>query len=446
VSDHARGLHVFSMALRLPTSLRTVAKRRDLLLGVPALVLLLAGLTGYVYYPTWKASRHWKQAGQALESRDFAQARLDLENYLAIHPAKAEARFLLARTLRRAGQFDKARTALARAARLDWVPEQIELEETLQQVQERGVHGSELERLTAYVYAGHPDARLILEAMVQGDRDNLRLDQARKWLNLWVERFPDDWLARLWRAEHFQAFSHLDEARTDYLKLLELRPDYDEAHLRLGLLALANRSNVAEAETHLKQYLARHPDHAEAELGLARVRRDQGDLDAAAAAVKKVLDRHVDHAEAALLGGTVEAELGRYETALPLLGRAEAGGADPQATHFQLARVLKQLGKAAEAEAHERRFQELQKAEPALEKALLALLHEPGDAARHFDVGRLYADTGRGAKAERYFLAALRIDPAHRPSHEALAEFYARSDRPEHASLAELHRRLAKGK
>jgi tetratricopeptide (TPR) repeat protein len=429
------------MASRAPTFLRTLAKRRDILLGVPALALLLAGLTVYIYYPAWQASRHWRQAEAAIEARDFAKACQHLGKYVAAHPGSSEGHFLLARSLRRAGRLDEARIRLEQAQRLGWPQEQIELEQTLAQVQQRGVRGGEVEALTALVRARHPDERIILEAMVQGDKNVVQFQQAGKWLNLWVEHFPDDWLARFWRAEHLQSFAHFDEARTDYLKVLELRPGHDEAHLRLGLLALADRSQVAQAEEHLQKYLAAHPDHPEALLGLARCRREQGDLPGALATTARVLERHPHHAEAALLAGTIEAERGEHEAALPWLRRALAADADPQATHFQLAQALKRLGKTEEADMHERRFKLLEQTKPALDAALLGILKEPANPARHHEAGRLYLDVDLGAKAERYFHAALRLDAGHRPSHEALARYY---DSIKRTDLAEMHRRNVK--
>jgi len=431
------------VAFRLISLLRSLGSRRDVLLGVPALAVLLAALGGFVFYPAWSANHHWRRAERAVADRDFVLASTHFKQYLAVRPQSAEGYFNLARVLRRAGRMTEADSALAQAERLDWVPEQVALERKLRVVQQGMGQARDHEYLAACVRADHPDETIILEALVQGYRAALQFNHAGHWLDYWVERFPDDWLARQWRAEHLQAFGRLDQASGEYRKLLELRPDHDEAHLRLGLIALANRAQAPEAEGHLQKFLDLHPGHPEALLGLARCRRDQGDLAAAADFVEQVLDKRPSDAEAALLFGAIRAEQGQHEAALSWLRKADQGGADPQATQFQLALVLKRLGKPAEAEVHERRFQKLEKAKQALDKAVLALLEEPTSAARHYDVGVRMIEMGQQSKGERYLLGALRLDPAHRPAHEALADYYTSANR---LDLAQRHRELAKSR
>jgi tetratricopeptide (TPR) repeat protein len=429
------------MAARLPARLTALFKRRDVVLGVPALAALLIALTVFIYYPAWRASRHWRNGERAAAAGDFTAAAEHFKKYVAAYPHRAEGLFVLARTLRRAGRFDESRTVLARARRLDWVPEQVELEETLLEVQQGLGQPRDIDRLAALVRAEHPDEPLILEALVQGLRQSLRLDEAGAWLDHWVERFPDDAAARRARAEHRQAFGHFDQAQADYRKLLELRPHHDEAYLRLGQLALANRSQIAEAEANFRKFLDRHPDHAEALLGLARCLREQGDFDGAADLVKQVIELRPEHSEAALLAGTLENDRGRFAAALPYLGDAERAGADPQATQFQLALAHRRLGNDKEAQAHEGRFQHLEDAKQNLDKAVLALLADPKNPDRHIEVARWFVEMGQDAKAEGYLLAGLRLEPDHRASHLALADFYDRTNQPDRA---ERHRRLAK--
>ena len=76
---------------------------------------------------------------------------------------------------------------------------------------------------------------------------------------------------------------------------------------------------------------------------------------------------------------------------------------------------------------------------------------------RRFDGGRI-VERGKGrhagfsgnlawplfsSRAAQQFLSALKLDPAHRPSHAALADYYARQSDPDAAALAEFHRRRA---
>ena len=141
--------------------------------------------------------------------------------------------------------------------------------------------------------------------------------------------------------------------------------------------------------------------------------------------------------------GSLEAEAGRDEEAVRWLRVAEAGGADPQGVSYQLAQVLRRAGQAAEADRYERRFTEVRDAQRALEAATRAAERDPTSADRLYEVGRLYLILGQPDLAAQWFTKALAQDPAHRPSHAALADYHARQADPRAAARAEFHRRKA---
>src|SRR5438270_13152970 len=106
-----------------PSRLRTLLRRRAVWLGLVGLGLLLGGLGGllaYRHYADREAQRHRERAEEALERYDLAAAREELRRYAAARPDGAEGHFLLARTLRREGQFDEAARELKEAGRLGW--------------------------------------------------------------------------------------------------------------------------------------------------------------------------------------------------------------------------------------------------------------------------------------------------------------------------------------
>ncbi len=421
-------------------------RRRRVVIALFCL-LILGGLTAGVFYPSWVASRHWQNAQAALGRFDLTGACDHLRAYLATTPSSAEGHFLLARTLRRAEDYSAANQHLREAERLGWIPELIELERLLQQVQRSGTRGPPGELLKTFAEARHPEDKFILETLFKADRGTLNLNQATVWLNVWVERYPDDWLPRLWRGELLESFAHFDEARADFLRLLELKPDHTEALLRLGLIALYNRGNYAEAQSYLKQYLEKRPDHPEALLGLARCQKGVGELDAAAATVQRVLDKQPRHGEAAWLLGSIESDRGRPKEALRWLKLAEANGADPRNTAHQLSLVLRRLGKTEEAATYARTFEDLNEANRKLEKGLLAILKEPHNPALRHEIGTIYLRLGKQEKGVKWFLSALHEDPTYAPTHKALADYYEKKGDPQFLRQAAFHRLQAeKGK
>jgi Tfp pilus assembly protein PilF len=240
-----------------------------------------------------------------------------------------------------------------------------------------------------------------------------------------------------------ERFKKYDRARADYLRVPGERPDHPRALLGVGLIALANRGDYAEAEAYLGRYLEHDAGHAGARLGLARRRYGRGDLAGAREGALGVLAAEPGHAEAALLPGTIEAEAGRDEEALRWLRVAEAGGADPEGVNYQLAQVLGRLGRGDEAGAYHRRFTERRDARRALEAAARAAERDPRNADRQYEAGRLSLALGEDDAAAQWFQHALKLDPRHRPSHAALAAYYGRQSDPGAAAQAEFHRRQA---
>jgi tetratricopeptide (TPR) repeat protein len=309
-------------------------------------------------------------------------------------------------------------------------------------LQRRGVRERPANELLAMVQDPKPD-RALLEALYRGDVALGNWDRAALWLHIWLQDYPDDWPPRLWQAEILERFRKYDRARADYLRVLELRPDHPRALLGVGTVALAHRGDYAEAESYLSRYLATDPGHHDARLGLALCRYGRGDLAGAREGALAVLGENPSHPGAALLLGQLEAEAGRDEEAIRWLRVAEAGGADPQGVSYQLAQVLRRVGRAAEADAYERRFTELRDAQRGLEAANRAAEREPANPDRHYEVGRFYVLLGQPDLAAQRFAQALKLDPAHRPSHAALADYFARRADPQSVARAEFHRRKA---
>jgi tetratricopeptide (TPR) repeat protein len=377
-------------------------------------------------------------ADEALDRLDLPAAAGHLRDYLADRPDSPDAHFLLAHTLRRDGKFDEAERHLAEAKRLGWDPDALRRETLLLGLQRSGVRQRPTDELLAMAGNAHPD-RDLLEALYRGDLAVRNGDRAALWLHVWLEHYPDDWPPRLWQAELLEQFRKYDQARADYLRVLELRPDQPRALLGVGQVALAHRGDYAEAEAYLGRYLAIDPGQVAARVGMALCRYSRGDLAGARETAQGVLAEDPRHPGAALLLGSIEAEAGRDEEAVRWLRVAEAGAADPQGVSYQLAQVLRRAGQTAEADRYERRFTELRDAQRALEAATRAAEREPTSADRQYEVGRLYLVLGQPDPAAQWFLKALAQDPAHRPSHAALADYYARRADPR----AEFHRRQA---
>jgi tetratricopeptide (TPR) repeat protein len=382
------------------------------------------------------------QADEAIDRFDLPMAAGHLRDYLLSRPQDADAHFLLARTLRRDGQFDEAAFHLVDAQRLGCDPEAVRRETFLLRLQRSGVREATTDELLALVPESHAD-RNLLEALYRGDRTIGNWDRAALWLHAWLQDYPDDWAPRLWQAEILERFRKYDRARADYFRVLELRPDNPRALLGAGQVALAHRADYVEAETYLGRYLSIDPAHQDARLGLALCRYGRGDLASARQMAEAVLAENPTHPGASLLLGSLEAEDGRDQEAIRWLNVAATAGADPQGVSYQLSQVFRRTGQTVEADRYERRCTELRDAQRALEPATRAAEQESNNADRQYEVGRLYLVLGAADAAAQWFQRALTADPAHRPSHAALGDYFSRLADPQSANRAEFHRRHA---
>src|SRR5262249_6059494 len=143
----------------------------------------------------------FREAERALQANDLVGARASLLACLEIRPNNPEVLYLLARTARRAGDYQAASAYLQQCRECGGIPEAIELENGLAAFQ-RGHLSIPLERLLwAYVQKGHPDGVPILEAMSKGYLQTFRLPQALESLNTWLERRPEDMQGLLLRGQ-----------------------------------------------------------------------------------------------------------------------------------------------------------------------------------------------------------------------------------------------------
>ncbi len=430
------------MRLRFPT-IHLPSSRREIIVSLTLFFAVLTLLTFFVFWPYWRESENWRLAEEAVERRDFTQALEYLERYAQFHTDSPAGFFFLARTSRRADELRKAEQYLSRAAALGWIPEQIALEQTLLHVQQEGAREPASESLRKLLAAGHPDEKIILEALFVGARKVLNLHQCKHWLTVWMERFPTDPQPVAWRAKLHESMAQFEAARKDYEKLQELRPQDREVLLRLGVLAFSNGSDCNTAEKHLKEYLASDPNNQEARLTLAKCARVRGEFEKAEELLEKILRDTPNEPEAILLRAGVEGDMGRNESALQWLARAEKAGAEPQTVNYQFATTLQRLGKKAEAEPYQQKFLKYQKANEDLDHAIGEILKDPQNADRYYDVGRLYAILQKDESAVRWFQNALRYNNDHVPSHEALIDLFTRQ---RNYADAIVHREYLKGR
>jgi tetratricopeptide (TPR) repeat protein len=166
-----------------------------------------------------------------------------------------------------------------------------------------------------------------------------------------------------------QALGRWEDARHAYIEALRLNlnPEAAEAHMNLGAIdQQAGRWDNALIEYQAAYRL--NPNLPEVTYGMGQIFQHQGRLDDAAGAYRETIRNDSSHVNAhiALAGVYVAQEkkpeaVETFEAALHLAPDVPEG-------HFQVARLLEDIGRSTEALAHYRRFITL--ATPSQAKAL----------------------------------------------------------------------------
>src|SRR5260370_41350553 len=132
---------------------------------LPGLCLLaIATFGAYLLGRHLWAGYHWQAAQTALAQNNFVQALAHLKRCLEVRH-DAETQFLVARTARRAGDYDEAVQRLGECERLQGRTPAVALEQVLLRAQ-RGDLAADVEgQLWALVQQYHQHSLLILEAM-----------------------------------------------------------------------------------------------------------------------------------------------------------------------------------------------------------------------------------------------------------------------------------------
>lgn len=386
---------------------------------VIAMCLVTIGGLGYwVVYPQVRAAYHWRKAKKALQNNDLAKAETHLSSCIQEWPTDGEVHFLMARTCRRLSQFDRARDHLQLAAKQHWVVPQIKLENLLIKAQ-TGYLPETTRQLQEILKEGHQDDTYIFEALIIGCLETNNFFEANRWVTIWMEQHPQDWLARFWLGMVLESAGEYELAVNEYRQALEMNPEGAGLHFQLAEM-LARPNPTEEAMQHYEAALAADANNTAALFGLARCQHSFAIKQATRATLDRLIELDPQNVPAYCLYGQIEQEEGQQEKALEWLQKAHAIDPNHLVTNKNLSLVFNRLGRFEEAKVAERRSQELEKQLARLEEINRELLERPKDVNLRSEAGNILYQRGDYDKALRWFVSAFLIDPKDKPTREAM--------------------------
>jgi predicted Zn-dependent protease len=372
----------------------------------------------------------------ALVADDPVAARTFLDQFLETHPSSAEAYFRAAQAALQCGDSAAAARHLDRAAELGWDPAAIGLQRALVRVQ-TGESETDEPYLLEHIGEGDPDAAEVLPVLVNLYATQFRWPAANDLTEHWVRLRPNS--ARAWarRGETLERLHHKDEAIAAFREAVRLDEGSRRARLDLVRLLLDTRQPPDEAAAHLDVLIATDPDNPAVFVQLAICRAAQGKASEAAASLDRALTLGTSDAKAFQLRGRMELDAGHAAAAVPLLKRAaEIDPSEPE-TWYPLFQAQIRVGQPVEAAASEARWRQ---AEADLKRAgtlATAISRSPHDPDLRREMGELFLRNGRDKEGLRWLQSALRENPDHGPTHQALAAYYEKTGQTD---LANSHR------
>ena len=193
------------------------------------------------------------------------------------------------------------------------------------------------------------------------------------------------------------------EAEIGYKKLIELKPDYAEAHNNLGVIQ-KELVKIEEAIASCKKAIELKPDYAEAHFNLGVILQDFNQLEEAEINYKKAIELNPGFAEAHNNLGNMLQKNNNFEEAAISYKNTIKLKPDFVEVYNNLGVVLMKLGRTEEAEASYRKALEL----------------KPDFAEAYNNLGIVSMELGRTEKAEAILKKAIELNPDFAEAHYRL--------------------------
>jgi tetratricopeptide (TPR) repeat protein len=384
---------------------------------------------------------------KALDRADFARARELLTKALKDKPHDPKLLFLAGQTARRAEAFEEAEKYFKECDRLKVASDGVALERALIRAQSGDLKDVETELVKAGEKEENPDGALILEALGRGNARIYRFSRALEFLSELLRRYPDNIPALLERAKVWGRASvdnwgrepgHHPNAVADYRKVVELDPDNFEARL---LLAEALSDDPNEAITEFEHLQKAQPKNAAVLLGMARCRIALSETDEARKLVDAILEKDAKNAAALRERAQVDMVDGEPAKAESWLQKALEIEPLDRKTVYTMLLCERQLGKEKESKPFFETLKSIETDRERLNDIMRKLNESTEDTALYHEAGALMLRLGQKEEGVRCLQHVLLLDPKHRPTHAALADYYEKIGKK---SLAAEHRKKAK--
>jgi len=232
-----------------------------------------------------------------------------------------------------------------------------------------------------------------------------------------------------------------ENAIEDYSKALELNPDLPNTRLRVAELRLEH-NKVKEAEAHLELLAKQFPERADVKARLGQCRFIQDKREEARSLLEEAERDMPDDAPVLIDLAQLDMQEGHWDKAESRLRHALSLDSTNAEARYNLAACLEHSGRAAEAEAAREQWRKDTALLQRVSKTIQSEAERPTrDPDRLSEVGAAMLGAKNIQVGLWWLHRALKFDPNHQPTHQALADYYERIGDKDKAAL---HRRQLK--
>lgn len=398
----------------------TLSSRLSVAMLMAGIVLCAATLVAVNFW----ARHHYRAAEQALRDDRMPEARLHISQCLRVWRRDPATHLLAARIERVSNHYPDAERHLRECIRNQHgASETTQLEEILLRAQ-----SGELKEVEAGLWkcveSNHPESSRILETLTRVYLRESRLGTALDCLDRWIEKEPRIARAWHWRGHTHQRLFQTEKARADYQMALDLDPERWECRLQLARLLLDSK-NPEEALSHLEELERSHSNERDVMVALANSHHLHGEEEQAIQLLDRTLASHPDFFDALVLRGQLACQQQRPAEGEVWLRRALAQQPkDPRALYI-FYQCLEKQGKESEAVKVLARKKVAEADTMRLSDLLTgAVERSPRDPDVLSEVGILWLRLGEDKAGLEWLYRALRENPNHKPSHEALLRYH----------------------
>jgi tetratricopeptide (TPR) repeat protein len=267
-------------------------------------------------------------------------------------------------------------------------------------------------------------APVVWEALSVGYLRLYRSLDAMACVNRWLKDDPNNVRALELRGATFVTGKGLVKGAEDYRRVLGIDPKRSKTRWQL-VGCLLNLGGYDEAAEHLEWLSRESPNNNEILPRLARCYFLLNRSDEGRRLLENALNKDPDNGLCLRTLGQLELTEGRRPQAEQLLRRAVVSLPTDYQSNWLLFQALQQQGKTQQAKeqlALSERIKE--RNEQFSELTSRKLPDNPLDPGLHYEMGTILMRGGNTAAGLQWLQSALELDPAHQPSHAALAEYY----------------------